>query len=188
MRRIPRYSTLLANYPNPRTKSTHDLLDEVGGPIREKFSDATNTCAIRMSMALNKSGVPIHSCAGVFMMKGQTPPSPPNLHPKKSPSWYVVRAKEMRIYLDRVFGRGRLVYDGSKKLKPSFPHRHTQGIIAFDWMGPWAGFQAGGHVDLLSLSTDASGGIPQNLPNCEGHCYFLPDLGPMRAYFWETNP
>ena len=188
MRRPPRYSTLVANYPKSTDKSTKILLDEIGGQIRTALSDSINTCAIRMSVALNKSGKPIHSRARVYMLKGEAPPHPSNPKVKLSPSLYVIRAKEMKTYLELEFGPGKLVYDGRKQTEPSFPHQQKQGIIAFDWIGPWAGFQAGGHVDLLRLVEDTSGTVTQFLPNCEGHCYFLPALGPMRAYFWETDP
>ena len=66
MRRPPRYSTLLANYPKAFSKPTKILLDEIGGPVRAALSDSVNTCAIRMSVALNRSGTPNPSaCSGL---------------------------------------------------------------------------------------------------------------------------
>ena len=188
MRSLPRYSTLVANYPKSIDKPTKVLLDEIGGEVRAQLSDSVYACAIRMSVALNKSGRPIQPRGGVYLLKGKTPLDPSNSRLKLPPSLYVIRAKDMKTYLDHEFGAGRLVYDGSMQTEPTFPSRQQQGIICFDWRGPWAELQAGGHVDLLRLVADTSGTVMRFLPNCEGHCYFLPTLGPMRAYFWETDP
>ena len=87
---------------------------------------------------------------------------------------------------DRAPGHARKLWHAFAGL--TFSPGQKQGIICFDWVGPWAGFQAGGHVDLLRLVVDTSGKVTRLLPNCEGHCYFLPTLGPMRAYFWGTDP
>ena len=188
MLKLPRFSTLVSNYPKTSNKPTKTLLDEIGGQVRTQLSDSINTCAIRMSVALNRSHSPIRPCGQLYMLTGKTPPHPSNPRVKLAPSRYLVRAKEMRTYLDHEFGVGRLVYDGSRQIEPTFSPGQKQGIICFDWVGPWAGFQAGGHVDLLRLVVDTAGKVTRLLPNCEGHCYFLPTLGPMRAYFWGTDP
>ena len=71
MRSLPRYSTLVANYPKSIDKPTKVLLDEIGGEVRAQLSDSVNTCAIRMSVALNKSDRPIQPRGRVYLLRGK---------------------------------------------------------------------------------------------------------------------
>ena len=56
MRMLPRYNVLTPNYPDKHRVPAKSLLDEIGGEVRKTLVDSVNTCAIRMSEALNRSG------------------------------------------------------------------------------------------------------------------------------------
>jgi hypothetical protein len=47
----------------------------------------------------------------------------------------------MKTYLQGEYGAGKLVYDGRKQTAPTFRTRQKQGIIVFDWLGPWEVFK-----------------------------------------------
>jgi hypothetical protein len=180
------FSALAASYPDHRKWSTKQLLDEIGGTVRSTLNDGINTCALRMSYALNHAGAPLHWVPGVHFLQGA--PGRPTTGPAHSPTrsdLYVFRVQDMRSYLSRQYGQPPLIYDGRTpdKFRVQFS-RTTQGIIAFIWEGRWADFNASGHVDLFQVRYVA-GQPPVLTAGCVGACYFNP--GPMKAYLWEMR-
>jgi hypothetical protein len=162
---LPSYRLLKGNYPHPAAKSTKDLLDAIGGQPRKEFSDTVNTCALRVSYALNGAGSPIRKLGNLTVYAGG------------DGKHYIVGVPAMKRYLTGIYGTPKEIYSHGKYAK-DLSTMNGQGIVLFDWQGPIAEFGATGHVDLAEIS--------RGIPTCEGHCYFI--SGPMKAYFWSTTP
>jgi hypothetical protein len=146
-----------------------------------------NTCAIRISDMLNRSGRPIRKMAGLRQLKGAKPQGGLGSHGTQ-PSLYIVRVLDMKRYLEKEYGNGKLIYDAAKQPRNivNVP-RQTQGIIVFVWSGIFREFGASGHVDLFHL-WPAEGQPPRLQPECEGQCYWWTQGGSMKAYLWEATP
>lgn len=145
-----------------------------------------NTCAIRMSDALNQSGDPIRRMPGLFQLAGRTER---NIRTGRiaSPNLYILRVGDMHRYLDRQYGEGRLIYDAMTDPKDLVNiHRNTQGIIAFVWSGRPREFGASGHVDLFRIWPNGEK-PPRFEATCQSECYWWTIGGPMKAYFWEIQ-
>jgi hypothetical protein len=185
---LPPFSTLQANYPSKTAMPTKALLDAIGGQVRHLRNDA-NTCAIRMSLCLNTSGAPLEHTGGLYTLAGATT-STADHRPQTSASRFIIRVKDMKTYLDRVYGAGTLVYDA--RVDPKKIHlggrKQVQGIVVFEWLGRPRDFSATGHVDLFRVIDRGETMTPQFTPACEGNCYWLEASGPMVAYLWETRP
>jgi hypothetical protein len=190
IRSLPTFRELKANFPDHARFRTPTLLNSIGGQVRQNLKDADNTCAVRLSYTLIKSGTPIRHTPGVHALKGAphvVPSTAHHAHPTMASDLYVFRVLEMKEYLVKHYGPGALVYNGYRAthfVEPPPIKGSTQGIIAFTWQGPFNDFGASGHVDLYQgLLT----GNPQTMgANCVGQCYFL--TGPMIAHFWEVRP
>ena len=185
----PSYRTLVSNYPNKHDTPTKQLLDQIGGEVRSSLGDAVNTCAIRVSYALNHSGAPITRLGGLYLLQG-TAANDHTLPPAKPRSdLYIVRVLDMKKYLTQVYGLGKRIYDArmaaDKLVGLNGP---TQGIILFQWNGPFAEFGATGHVDLFQLSASNPKSALDLIPDCEGACYWQPTVAPMEAFLWQTPP
>jgi hypothetical protein len=187
MRSLPKYSVLTSNYPDKHQLPTKSLLDAIGGEVRKTLGDSVNTCAIRMSEALIRSGQPIQKTAGLYQLQGaRTSPVPGR--PSAALNRYIVRVPDLKKYLEKHYGMGKLIYDADKRPTElvNLP-RQTQGIIVFVWSGVFREFGASGHVDLFRLWPN--GDQPPRLEAaCEGQCYWWTQGGPMKAYLWETTP
>jgi len=187
MRLLPRYNVLVSNYPDKHHVSTKTLLDSIGGDVRRTLSDQANTCALRMSDALNRCGQPIQSMTGVFQMLGGTP-RPIAGRPLPKAGRYIIRVPDMKRYLEKEYGLGKLICDATKQPGHTINlTRQTQGIIVFVWSGVFREFGASGHVDLFRLVPNGEN-PPRLQAECEGQCYWWPQGGPMKAYLWETTP
>jgi hypothetical protein len=187
MRSLPKYNVLASNYPNKHQVTTKTLLDRIGGDVRKTLTDSVNTCALRISDALNRSGQPIQRTAGLFEVQGARPQPAPG-KPARPPSSYILRVPDMKKYLEKSYGVGKLIYDAMKQPANlvNLP-RKTQGIVVFMWSGVFRDFGASGHVDLFHLWPNGDN-PPRLQPECEGQCYWWTQGGPMKAYLWETTP
>jgi hypothetical protein len=184
---LPKYSTLLRNYPNKTNVSTKQLLDAIGGQVRRNLDDSVNTCATRISQTLDQSGQPIRRMPGLYQLPGALPFRKSH-QPQLSPKLYLIRVMDMKRYLEINYGPGKLIYDATKQPTnlTNLPSQ-TQGIIAFVWSGPYSQFGAFGHVDLFRLWPN--GEKPPRLePACAGECHWWTIGGPMTASLWETGP
>lgn len=162
---LPSYRLLKGNYPHPTAKSTKDLLDEIGGQPRKEFSDTVNSCALRVSYALNGANSPVRKLGNLIVYAGG------------DGRRYIVGVPAMKQYLTKIYGTPKEIYSYGKYAK-DLSTMNSQGIVLFEWQGSIADFGATGHVDLAEIS--------RGIPTCEGHCYFI--SGPMKAYFWSTTP
>lgn len=61
----PAFRTLWSHYPQRRLWSREKLFRDIGWDSLIKDSAYKNTCAIRLSIALQKSGISISSSAGM---------------------------------------------------------------------------------------------------------------------------
>jgi Type VI secretion system (T6SS), amidase effector protein 4 len=143
-----------------------------------------------MSKCLNESGAPLVHLAGLYALSGGNAATSLVGHrPGHQKPRFIVRVRDMMIYLQRVYGRGHIVYDA--RTEPKAIHlkgrKHVQGIIVFEWLGPPREFGATGHVDLFSIVDRGPNAAPQFVPACDGECFWLTDAGPMVAHLWETT-
>ncbi|MCB2261593.1 MAG: type VI secretion system amidase effector protein Tae4 [Candidatus Thiosymbion ectosymbiont of Robbea hypermnestra] len=131
----PAFKTLWNNYPHPRAWSRERLFREIGwdGLINEPGYN--NTCAIRLSMALQKSGISISSSVGMAGLKGVMKAKP-----------IEVRQEDLSNQLRRLWGPPRLL----PKTKVENAIGDADGVISFFRI---AGYQVGGglggHIDLV---------------------------------------
>src|ERR1700690_4183516 len=89
---LPAFSSLTKNYPSKREHPTRGFLGTIGGQVRQSLRDDANTCALRMSWCLNKSGAPLVHTAGLYVLTGATPAIAPGDHrPAPSVARFVLR-------------------------------------------------------------------------------------------------
>ena len=140
MSKLPSYNSLWLAYPDYVTyRDPQQVKDLIGGAVNEAW--IKNTCAIRMSRALNDNGIPVPYFPGMSTVKGG------------DGKRYAFRVREMRKWLAVALG------------KPDFDLRKTagtvfdkstvaslKGIMAFDI----AFADATGHLDLWDGATITS--------------------------------
>jgi RHS repeat-associated protein len=146
---FPSYNNLSSNYLGSNYTSD-EVYNKIGGKVLTNHinnpTDFSNSCALRLSYALNYSGaeIPYH--------KGKTGSGADKL-------WYFYRVSDIKKYLLDTYGAPTIIQvtdsDFDKKVK------NAQGIIAFDVSG-WN--DASGHVTLWDGN------------NCGDHCYFPQNL------------
>mgnify|MGYP000194525112 CR=1 FL=1 len=139
MSNIPRpmFIKMKMEYP---TGSAEDVFSAIGGKV--KANNFTNSCAVRISKALNYSGHPISYI-------------PPNLTVSGDDGlWYIYRVTEMIKYLTNKFGPPDIII----KNKPyQSALRGKKGIIVFE-VDAWD--DASGHATLWDGNF------------CSDKCYF----------------
>jgi RHS repeat-associated protein len=152
----PSYEKLKSNYPGDG-HSSKDVYDMVGGKVKSYyFHDLStgaeaNSCALRLSLALNKSGFNIDRryFPGGFYVKGADDKD------------YILRVKDMIQYLNAAFGQPDIVKTSmNQEIQPS-DFNNNKGIIGFVVKG-WS--DATGHVTMFNGSS------------CGYNCYFQRDL------------
>jgi len=118
---------LSANYPDAPAET---VKRQIGGHVNADW--ITNTCAIRLSRALNYAGVLI-------------PSHFPRLHVVSGYDhrWYAYRMQELKRWVEHTFGHPNIVEKGGGTTSRSALAGH-QGIIAFDIHFS----DASGHIDL----------------------------------------
>lgn len=137
------YWELEGNYPTPTNYPTDPLSSNsiwklIGGKVQQNGESGTfrNSCAIRMSHALNASGVLISSASGP-VSSGMNPPK----------WWYIYRVENLKTFLRQKFG-------APETFTPAdFKKNCKKGIVIFNMTGD--GFT--GHADLWDGSTTIDG-------------------------------
>jgi len=158
----PTWSDIQRNYPATST-FTKDLYDEIGGGLPQALIDNPdayeNSCAIRMSKALNYSGV--------FLPKA--PSKGGNIRGKDRRNYWI-RIKDLKKYLLDNLKKPTVDKKGGVGVVENFKNKH--GIIVFDVSG---GNNAGGHftlwdgIDLLYVGAETP---EHNDPTNESMYYF----------------
>jgi hypothetical protein len=137
---LPSFSKLWDQYPDYLHYSSGEVKQMIGGKVNAAW--ITNTCAIRLSRALNYNALEIpRKSAGLNVVGGAD---------KK---WYAFRVRELRTWLTSKLGRPG--FDISKKVKTPFDKgtiSHLRGIIGFDIRFR----DATGHLDLWDGSRFSS--------------------------------
>jgi len=131
--KLPDFDLLSRNYLNYWDYPTPDVVRKfIGGEVND--SDISNTCTIRLSHAMNGSGVSIpKTWEKITNRRG------------KNGNFYIIRVVNFRTWMESQFGKPDL--DFKKKPGDSFDRsaiKGYEGVIAFD-----IGFtDATGHFDL----------------------------------------
>ncbi|PTQ92463.1 RHS repeat-associated protein [Mucilaginibacter yixingensis] len=133
----PLFSDLVKNYPT--TSNVADVYALVGGDLLRSYNQDPvsygNTCAMRLSYALNKSG------ATIPYIRGKTFKGSNNLN-------YFIRVKDMASYMDATYGQPNI-----NGMRPGDFSGKT-GIIQFNVSG-WS--DATGHFTLWNGSSPLYG-------------------------------
>ena len=156
---LPPFLSLLPGYP---TDDQQSLKQSIGGKVNADW--ITNTCAIRISAALNGCGAP------------HLIPPPDNAHGLSvisgaSGRWFAYRVTELSKYLRVVYGApSRIVSGTPEEMMTRLAGK--SGIIQFDVSG-WS--DATGHLDLWDGTA------------CSLKCYFLggPRPATTSVRLWE---
>ena len=101
------YSELAANYPKPSDyptdiTMTNNIWQLIGGMVlyNAQIGQFKNSCAVRLSHSLNKSGEVIP------FIKGKTSSGKKTTKGKVTTNWwYIYRVSQMKIYLSQKFGK-----------------------------------------------------------------------------------
>jgi RHS repeat-associated protein len=155
------YSTLAANYPT--TGTPKEMYNSVGGQVAKVYNDNAskgdnnpyaNTCALRMSTALNKSGNDIDT--DVKNSKGQKMYTLEGSDGKD----YALRKSDIKDYMKGEYGKADI---STKSTDKDFDSKVSEikgqkGVVVFDVTG-WG--DATGHVTIY----DGKG-------SCGHDCYF----------------
>lgn len=158
------YNTLRSNYPSSNLRSTAyvsqaDLFREIGWDDFIGNSHYANTCAIRVSLALVRSGVTI-SPKSHSLLAGP--------HKGKGVQVNMSRLAEL-LARPNYFGAYETLTGGTI----SSARLSRQGVIAFHRI---PGYLGGGHIDLIDNRTTAD--------VCSSQCYFQAE----EIWFWPLSP
>jgi len=128
---LPSFSTLWSHYPTDHDPEV--VKKEIGGKVNMPW--IVNTCAVRLSRALNKGGYPIpKSYPGLNVVSGA------------DEMWYAFRVAELKMYLEKMLGKPDIEYKNKNKSAavPS-DFQSKKGIIVFT-VTSWS--NASGHITL----------------------------------------
>lgn len=154
----PTFATLSNNYSSNRTVSLEDLYKEIGWEDLIGNPSYANACAIRVNLALIKSGI---SVRGRMAIKNG---------PHKGKLIEPGQAKLSAVLAEiPLFG----VPEKFKSADADKGIGHRRGIVSF-WRIPGFLNDRGGHIDLVS---PALGGIQI----CGSSCYW----NSQEVWFWE---
>ena len=156
------YSVLEANYPT--TGTPEEMYNSVGGDVasvfnynQKKYGDDNqygNTCALRMSVALNKSSNDIDT--DVKNSKGQT------MYTEKGEDGkdYALRKSDLKDYMKGEYGKADISTKSTDKDfdKKVADIKGQKGVIVYDVTG-WS--DATGHITIYNGNG-----------NCGHDCYF----------------
>jgi hypothetical protein len=158
---IPTLANLQAQYP---LGSAAEIAKLIGGQVEKNFNDPNykaykDTCAIRISRALNYGGDPIPYVGNINNpYVGGTIRSDKGGDDKR----YIYSTYDMRVYLNMRYGHGKKFPSSSASEDLS----GAKGIIAFGFL----------HLDLWDGT------------NCYNHCYFgSPSIANDSIYVWITK-
>ena len=131
---LPSWSKLWLNYPNEANIAK--VIETIfAGKKNYNWirNNIHNTCAIRLSRALNLAGDPVNKTPGLHVLLGN------------DSKWYAYRVSEMENYLEQTYGSPRISKESMNPKELREAVKDKAGIIIFKVKG-WA--DATGHVDL----------------------------------------
>lgn len=157
--RVP-FGALMKNYPSNRVVSRDTLFQQIGWDDLIKNSDYGNTCAIRVSLALIRSGItipggriPIRTGA----LKGKM------IEPGQAKLSMILSRPTMLGKPEKLSGSGMIEDVG-----------HRSGIVSFFRLSP--GIYEGGHIDIVAPQL---GGMQV----CGSACYWTSK----EVWFWPLR-
>ncbi len=123
------YSKLAANYPKPSDyptdiTMTNNIWQLIGGMVlyNAKTGQFKNSCAVRLSHSLNKSGETIP------FIKDQTSSGKKRIQGKVTTNWwYIYRVSQMKTYLTQKYGKPTIY-----RKKEKFKKCSSKGILVLD--------------------------------------------------------
>ncbi len=131
----PFFSILWNNYPHRHSWPRERLFREIGWEELINEPGYRNTCAIRLSVALQKSSFPISSSAGMNGLKGET------------------KGKAIEIRQDSLSRQLRQFWGSPAILPKTDPENaigEKNGVISFFRIPEYyVGGRLGGHIDLV---------------------------------------
>ena len=176
------FEFLKKNYPDPKSKAgiRPALFDELGWTERKRDSSYENTCAIRMSYCLIKSGVNVEGSLKDIIRKG----------PHKSKRIEISQNRLTKYLLEKVTGKLGWPCSINPKSKDSFIALQKQGIISFMGMYTTDWGERSGHIDLAWVGKTIKTTTPFTLkvPGSTIETFSSHDNYWSRAaqiYFWE---
>lgn len=110
---------IVKNYPRYETINSKDLVKKLFNSRRLLDLPAPNTCAIRVSEALNKAGFTID---GTILPKNE-------YEKGKNGKWYVLTAMGMKRYLEKKYGGLARYYVNTPELYRRFRQLLGSGIV-----------------------------------------------------------
>lgn len=170
----PIFTTLWSNYPSAREVSRETLFADIGWESLFSNPAYNNTCAIRLSCALQSCDVVVSSSAGMKALKGP------------------LKGKSIEIRQDRLAEQLKLMW-GNPEILPAANTEAAlgdrNGVISFVRIpGYEVGGGLGGHIDVVDGKS--FGSVPflffwerdVDLPSiCGSGCYW--NAG--EIWFWE---
>jgi len=154
------FDTLVRNYPSNKTITREALFKEIGWDDLISNPSYENTCAIRVSLGLIKSGVKV--AGRIAIKKG----------PHKGQWIEPGQAKLAKLLATRSYLGAPQTMKGADAERTIGPRR---GVVAF-WRIPGYLNGAGGHTDLVSPT---QGGFRA----CGSDCYW----NSAEVWFWELH-
>jgi len=159
----PSFSALWLNYPQFKREI---LFDNIGWTDLIHDPAYKNTCAIRVSTALQKTGINVTSSAG---MKG--------LEGAMKGKAIEIREDKLSEQLSRLWGTPELV---SKESDIG----DRNGVISFSGIPTYmVGGRAGGHIDLIDGKSTWLFGLFNEESICGSGCYWSAS----KIGFWELK-
>lgn len=173
----PKWEDMFKNYPNPSV-NTETLYNEIGGGLPEYYKadpiNWENTCCIRMSKALNYSGVKLSNA-----------PSRGGTINGKDGYKYWIRVRDLMAFLKQRFGAADVESEPGQNAIDKFIHK--KGIIMFDVTG-WG--NATGHFTLWDGSHLIYPGDPEHDNPQSIYYYFNMKYNKVRTtkvHLWELK-
>ena len=133
---LPSFAMLISNYPHEGGPEVPKTL--IGGEVNVAM--VTDTCAVRMSRALNYSGFPIpaRGHSKMYVLQGA------------DKMWYALRVAELKAWLQTQLGPPQVAPRRGKKIDMA-DYTGTKGILALKIhyaARPGETTAAAGHIDL----------------------------------------
>lgn len=157
----PLYAVLRSKYPDRRSVSAEELYQWIGHPELVKDINWVNTCAIRMSLGLIRSGVHLPGerllvksgeCKGKLLQPSQA---------------------KLSAFLAHAWGMPEK-YQGGMDAQRGIGQR--QGVISFHHL--WGPTDRQGHIDLVAPANNHFNELA-----CEEDCYWLST----QVWFWPLK-
>ncbi len=173
----PSFSVLWANYPHADRSTRKQLFDAIGWGSIANEPAYQNTCAIRVSVGLQRSGMEVDSSAGMRALAGAIKGK--NIE---------IRHEKLSDYLKTKWGTPETLVGTPAQMEAAIGDRN--GVISFfEIPGYEVGGGLGGHIDVI----DGKDKLPIRLFGygfdvnrdsvCGSHCYW----NAARAWFWELH-